>query len=283
MVVLSSIFIKNNMKRIVLLLLLEMTVSISTCFAQVLSDQALFVRQSDGTIIPQLDYIDYPESDQPSVTGLGNAPIYHSYPISSSNGNYSCTVKILGQLGTTESSSHMYERIAIVNQNGSIIFSRFGGDGAPFTTTKWLSLNENDNNYYRKIPLDANSYALIFAGWFYSYYSDAGEMVIVVVNKNVATLVYDGPAIAISETDFNFPNYYCQVCGYVSNQSFGTCPQCHAHDVTSDFFSMSFVKDGTGLINLETGLVEITPAKLTGKTKYTLYKDGNNLRIKEWR
>lgn len=283
MIVLSSIFIKNDMKRL-LLLLLSMTVSISTCFAQqVLNDQALFVRQSDGTIIPKLAYIDYPESDQPSVTGLGNAPTYHSYPISSSNGNYSCTIKILGQIGTTESSSHMYERIAIINQNGSIIFSRFGADGAPFTTTKWLSLNENDNNYYRKIPLDANSYALIFAGWYYSYYSDAGEMVIVVVNKNVATLVYDGPAIAISQTDFTCPDYYCHVCGYVSNQSFETCPICHSHDITSDNFSMSFVKDGTGLMNLETGLIEITPAKLAGKTKYTLYKDGNNLRIREWR
>ena len=38
----------------------------------------------------------------------------------------------------------------------------------PLTTTQWLSGDENDTHFFRKIDLDDNSYALIFAGWFFN-------------------------------------------------------------------------------------------------------------------
>ena len=46
---------------------------------------------------------------------------------------------------------------------------------------------------------------------------------------------------------------------------------------------MDFVKDLSRLIDPTTEDVSLTPARLARTTKYTLYKDGNNLRIKEWR
>ena len=71
-------------------------------------------------------------------------------------------------------------------------------------------------------------------------------MIIIIVNRNVATLVYDGNAEAISPTNFD-----------------------------SNCFSMDYVKDAENLRNQETGEMEITPAKLAGRTKYTLYKEGD--------
>ncbi|MBR4302897.1 MAG: hypothetical protein IKT80_04965, partial [Bacteroidaceae bacterium] len=118
----------------------------------------------------------------------------------------------------------------------------------------WLSGDDNDTNYFRKIDLNEDCFALIFAGWYHYYDDNPGEMIIIIVNRNVATLVYDGNAVAISPTNFD-----------------------------SNCFSMDFVKDAENIRNQETGEMEITPAKLAGRTKYTLYKEGDMLKIREWR
>lgn len=241
------------MKKKLYLLFLLMSVSIPSCFAQQTNGTNLF-EWSNGNVIPKLSYIE--EDDQPSeneLSSVGYTPnLYHSYLVRSSNNIYTCHVQIMGQQGVNESDDHCYEQFTIVDSNGSRIFRRFGECG-PLTTTQWLSSDYNDNNYFRKIPLDGNSYALIFAGWFFGYDDLLGEMIIIVVSKNVVTLVYDGRAAAVSPTDFDSNN-----------------------------FSMDFVKDGTGLTDPNTGLLEITPAKLVGRTKYRLYKDGNMLKIVQW-
>ena len=74
-----------------------------------------------------------------------------------------------------------------------------------------------------------------------------------VISKNVASIVYHDYAYAITPTDFD-----------------------------SNSFTMDFVKDLTRLKDSESGDVSITPEGLSGKTKYTLYKDGNLLKIREW-
>ena len=140
----------------------------------------------------------------------------------------------------------------ITDNNGNTIYKRFGYD--PLTTTQWLSGDDNDTNYFRKIDLNEDCFALIFAGWFFGYGSESGEMIIVIVNKNVATLVYDDYALATTVTDF-----------------------------TSSNFSMDFVKNGAEFINSDTGLLDLTSANLAGQTKYTLYKEGDMLKIREWR
>jgi hypothetical protein len=209
---------------------------------------------SNGNDIPNNNFIEI--TKQPSESRLASAgyttQLYHSFVVRSSNNEYECQIKILGQNGVNEDEHHRYELFCLVNNNGSTIVKRYGAFG-PLTTTRWLSGNIDDNNYFRKIDLDDDSYALFFAGWFYYYDNEPGEMIIVVVSKNVATIVYHGYAVAITPTDFNSNN-----------------------------FSMDFVKDATGLVNPNTGFVDITPDKLVGRTKYRLYKEGNMLKITSW-
>ena len=237
-----------KLKSLILLILISM----SSCYAQqVISETNLF-EWSNGNIVPKSIFIEL--DDQPSENSLesvGYAPnIYHSFSISSLNSNYNYTIQIKGQ--GIEDETKRYELFTITDNNGNTIYKRFGYD--PLTTTQWLSGDDNDTNYFRKIDLNEDCFALIFAGWYHYYDDNPGEMIIIIVNRNVATLVYDGNAVAISPTNFD-----------------------------SNCFSMDYVKDAENLRNQETGEMEITPAKLAGRTKYTLYKEGDMLKIREWR
>ncbi len=239
-------------KKLFLSLLAMLCLSMSSCYAQqVISETNLF-EWANGNIVPKSIFIEL--DDQPSENSLesvGYTPnTYHSFSISSLNSNYNYTIQIKGQ--GIEDETKRYELFTITDNNGNTIYKRFGYD--PLTTTQWLSGDDNDTNYFRKIDLNEDCFALIFAGWFFGYGSESGEMIIVIVNKNVATLVYDGNAVAISPTNFD-----------------------------SNYFSMDYVKDAENLRNQETGEMEITPAKLAGRTKYTLYKEGDMLKIREWR
>ena len=237
-----------KLKSLILLILINM----SSCYAQqVISETNLF-EWSDENIVPKSIFIEL--DDQPSensLTSVGYTPnTYHSFSISSLNSNYNYTIQIKGQ--GIEDETKRYELFTITDNNGNTIYKRFGYD--PLTTTRWLSGDDNDTNYFRKIDLNEDCFALIFAGWYHYYDDNPGEMIIIIVNRNVATLVYDGNAVAISPTNFD-----------------------------SNCFSMDYVKDAENLRNQETGEMEITPAKLAGRTKYTLYKEGDMLKIREWR
>ncbi len=237
-----------KLKSLILLILISM----SSCYAQqVISETNLF-EWSNGNIVPKSIFIEL--DDQPSensLTSVGYTPnTYHSFSISSLNSNYNYTIQIKGQ--GIEDETKRYELFTITDNNGNTIYKRFGYD--PLTTTQWLSGDDNDTNYFRKIDLNEDCFAIIFAGWYHYYDDNPGEMIIIIVNRNVATLVYDGNAVAISPTNFN-----------------------------SNSFSMDYVKDAENLRNQETGEMEITPAKLAGRTKYTLYKEGDMLKIREWR
>ena len=237
-----------KLKSLILLILISM----SSCYAQqVISETNLF-EWSNGNIVPKSIFIEL--DDQPSENSLesvGYTPnTYHSFSISSLNRNHNYTIQIKGQ--GIEDETKRYELFTITDNNGNTIYKRFGYD--PLTTTQWLSGDDNDTNYFRKIDLNEDCFALIFAGWFFGYGSESGEMIIVIVNKNVATLVYDDYALATTATDF-----------------------------TSSNFSMDFVKNGAEFINSDTGLLDLTSANLTGRTKYTLYKEGDMLKIREWR
>lgn len=221
---------------------------VTTCIAQ----ENLFSWQ-DGNAIANSDYIVY--NTQPSSNRLieiqKGTEALHMIQIKSKNSTYKCDIKIYGSKGVDEGDSHDYNHFELSENNNRLIYRRGGKYG--LTTTRCLSIDPWDNHYFRKIDLDDNSYAFIFAGDYLSMEEILGEMIIVVVNKNVATLVYDGPATAITPTDFD-----------------------------SDSFSMEFVTDGTDLIDPATGLLDITPAKLANRTKYRIYKEGNMLKIASW-
>jgi hypothetical protein len=220
-----------------------------TCVAQ----QNLFT-WVDGNVVANSNYIVYEEPQlSSSMISLieRTSQTLHTYPVSSINNEYECDVNIVTN-NIEDDDPYCYEQFDIKSKSGTLIY-RKRGIGLPLTQTVWLSRDYNDNNYFRKIDLNNDSYALFFTGWCYGIDDDLGEMVIVVVSKNVATLVYDGPAAAITPTNFN-----------------------------SSSFTMDFVTDGTGLKDIETGLLDITPEKLVGKTKYRLYKDGDVLKIVSW-
>ena len=236
------------MRKVLLLSQIMMFWCAITCVAQ----QNLFT-WVDGNVVANSNYIVY--NQQPTGSRfahiLSKTKVLHTLPVSSANNEYECDILIVGTQGIEEDGSHCYNQFDIKSKSGSLIFRRRGI--GPLTRTFHLSCDYNDVNYFRKIDLNNDSYALFFTGWCSGIDDDLGEMVIVVVSKNVATLVYDGPAAAITPTNFN-----------------------------SSSFTMDFVTDGTGLKDIETGLLDITPEKLVGKTKYRLYKDGDVLKIVSW-
>lgn len=168
-------------------------------------------------------------------------------------GQYECNVQILGTQGIDEDDSHIFYQFQLRDQyNNNLIFNRFGAH-LPFTTTRSLSKDYDDTNYFRKVDLDNVSYALFFTGMTPSLDDDLPEMVIVVVSKNVATLVFDGPAAAIDPTTFG-----------------------------SSYFSMNFITDGTGLRDPETGLFNISSETVGMRPKYAMIKSGNVLSISNY-
>lgn len=236
------------MRKVLLLSQIMMFWCAITCVAQ----QNLFT-WVDGNVVANSNYIVYEERQlSPSmISGIAKTShTLHSYQVSSLNNEYECDVNIVTN-HVESNDPDCYNQFDIKSKSGSLIFRRRGI--GPLTKTFHLSCDYNDVNYFRKIDLNNDSYALFFTGWCSGIDDDLGEMVIVVVSKNVATLVYDGPAAAITPTNFN-----------------------------SSSFTMDFVTDGTGLKDIETGLLDITPEKLVGKTKYRLYKDGDVLKIVSW-
>lgn len=233
--------------------LVFMTLSfVTTCVAQTMD---LFTWQN-GTVIPSSSsFIKY--DHQPSAARLAEmqskAKLLHSIPVQCQSGQYKCNVQILGTQGIDEDESHCYYQFELRDQyQNTLLFTR-RGSYLPLTTTRALSKNYGDLNYFRKIDLDNDTYALIFCGWITGYDDELGEMIIVIVSKNVATLVYDGPAAAITPADFN-----------------------------SGSFSMDIVTDGTDLFDSETGLLNITPQTVGNRTKYRIYKSGNILKVTSW-
>ncbi len=159
----------------------------------------------------------------------------------------------MGQDGIPETASHYYDYFDIVGNNGTVILRWYGED--LLTTTKALTRNKNRNNYFEKIPLNGDSYALVFCGMRDSYSDVPGEMIIVVVNKNQTVVVYDDyAAVAISPTNFD-----------------------------SNDFTMYFLKDLSGLYNPNIKDYDTSPANLCGRTFYRLRKDNDVLKIAQCR
>lgn len=239
------------MKKLLFVFIAVIQMCVSTCLAQT---EDLFIRETNGSVIPKDKYLLF--TSQPNEDMLVNMN-YQTYvhqvtTVYSPNHQYCCQVEIRSEENDPDFDE--YVLIKIVDSNNHVLFKRYGIDN--LTTTKLLSRNNNDNNYYIQIPLDDTSYALIFSGWYWYPSTVPGEMLIVVVNKNVATLVYAGVGASIS------PNGYT---------------------LSSNSFSMDFVSDLSGLrLNQNTGQFEEYGSGLNGKTKYTLYKDGNLLKIREW-
>lgn len=213
------------------------------------TDSDLF-EWSDGKVIPNSTFIDPELNDNGNWLDGVELMTWHTIPVNSANGKYKCNVLIESQ--SKEDGNHAFERLVIVDSQGTEIISL---TREFLTTTEYLDpVVGATENYFEKVDLDDDSYALFLTGWFWTYdTSHPGELIVVVVSKNVATLVYDGLAVAISPTDFD-----------------------------SDDFKMEYVKNASGLVDNETELLKITPKGLAYHVKHRMYKEGNILKITSW-
>lgn len=102
---------------------------------------------------------------------------------------------------------------------------------------------KNSNDYFIKVPLSNDSFALFFGGWLYPD-GTLPEMVVVVVTGDTAKVVYDDYAYAYKYTP-------------------------------GENFAIEYVKDTDNL--------PITESILKNQTKYKIWKEGNMLKYKSWK
>lgn len=238
-------FLTFKMKKPKFLLFLLMCVAAS-CSAPQYDESNLF-EWSHGKVIAKPEHTSsYVNSDDRWIDSLGfKVTDFKAYPISSQNNKYHCTVRIEGLQEKVE--EDRFEQITIVDSKGKELFrdydEMFGG-------TFLLRGDQNRDIYFEKIDLDDNSFALFLGKWFFSCCpQEPGDMMIIVVSKNRATLVYNGPACAITPVDFK-----------------------------SDNFSIEFVDNAIGLYDEEEGFI-FTPERLARHTVFRIYKEGNMLKF----
>lgn len=172
---------------------------------------------------------------------------YRTYPVSSPNGASRYTVHLVGV--NEKKYDDFYDGFRIVDSKGKEILLHSGYD--PLSTVEYLTTVRDDKRPFVQIPLDDDSFALIFGGILYEYDDGAGQMIIVVVRGDRATIVFDNYAFAYKYT-------------------------------SSPDFSIEFTDDVYGLLD-EHGLYTITEGTLKPHTKYKIWQEGNTLKYKTWK
>lgn len=111
---------------------------------------------------------------------------------------------------------------------------------------------EHDTRRYIKIPLDNDSFALLLGSIIYDGDDSAPEMLIIIVHKDQAKVVFDTRAFAYS---------------------FSPAPN----------FSVEFVDVMSWGKNAYGNDDNPTAEPLSSKTKYKIWKEGNMLKYKSWK
>ena len=94
-----------------------------------------------------------------------------------------------------------YDVVKITDEaTGKVLLQTEGPYGTLVSNIEYLTAGQSKAPYL-KLPLDDNSFALFFAGLVYTG-SDAPEMMIVVVNKNSASVVFDKMACVYKYTPY---------------------------------------------------------------------------------
>ena len=175
--------------------------------------------------------------------------IFKEFQLSSPDNKYHYTLRLNDTDQSLYDDNTCYDAFTLVDSKGDVILYRWGRD--PLSTVKYLTTNLSDDRFFIQVPLDEESFALIFSGWLFQFDDGAVEMIIVVVRKDKATVVFDGNAFAYKYTAA--PN-----------------------------FSMEFTDDVYGLLNNE-GRYTVTEAALKSHNKYKIWCEGNLLKYKSWK
>ncbi len=237
------------MKRFLLFLL---ALPLALVLAPVLASSPLVAQTvnlfdwSRGQVVPKTEFLTLGYLSVPDYRTSPKVSIYETFPIAVGTGTYQ--VKI-GGLSRQPDPDGLYDMFYILDRKGNTILSRKGYD--PLFTTRYLTMDYSKREYFIKVPLDDESFALIFGGWLFQFDDGAVEMVVVVVSNDKATVVFDSKAFAYKYTAP--PN-----------------------------FSMAFTDDAHGLLDSE-GKYTITEAALKPHNKYKIWREGNLLKYKRWK
>ncbi len=224
------------MKRL-LFLIFKLGISCSIC-AQ--TGENIFEWGTDQAIVVKNKFLEMYE-------GLyTNAPtyLYKEYDISTNDYN-SYKLKIKG-FDKTMPYTGEFDGFEIY-RNGKKILDYLSCDH--LYDVRYLTL-KNLNDYYIKVPLSEDSFALFFGGWLFGSGDETPEMVIAVVSADKAEVVFDDEAYAYKYT-------------------------------LGENFSIEFVDDINGLYDNKS--IEFTESFLKSRTKYKIWREGNMLKYKCWK
>ena len=228
----------------------KLTASLGIAYMTLVSATAQTVdlfNRAGKDIIPKEQFIAFYEKESTGGSRFRNSPTneYNTFNITSPNELHRYQISI-GGYPAQDAMGDSYEYFDIT-YNGKKLMRKWGY--APLWDVRLLTKNEDDRNYYIIVPLDDNSFALLFAGLVFDGDDDAGEMIVVVVNKDKATVVFDRPA-----------------CAY----SFTPAPN----------FAIEFTEKIDDILNAD-GYAIGTKADMKA-TKHKIWKEGNMLKYKSW-
>ena len=228
----------------------KLTASLGIAYMTLVSATAQTVdlfNRAGKDIIPKEQFIAFYEKESTGGSKFRNSPTneYNTFNITSPNELHRYQISI-GGYPAQDAMGDSYEYFDIT-YNGKKLMRKWGY--APLWDVRLLTKNEDDRNYYIIVPLDDNSFALLFAGLVFDGDDDAGEMIVVVVNKDKATVVFDRPA-----------------CAY----SFTPAPN----------FAIEFTEKIDDVLNAD-GYAIGTKADMKA-TKHKIWKEGNMLKYKKW-
>lgn len=237
------------MRKIVLLILCVY----ASCMAVWAQSEDVFTWRN-GLVVPSINS-EYIKGEE--ITASDEDPIYvwGSERVSSPNGKYMydiqrIDVKEMNVDSPIESFGRRMNEGVRIMYDGRPILTRWGY--GPFWTVEHLTRQENEQRTFLQVPLDEGSFALIFAAYFFDYDVDAGNMLIIVVNKDKATVVYDAPAFAYKY-------------------------------VPAPAFALEYTETVKLTIN-SSGNTDSCAADLSGTTwKHKIWKEGNILKHKKWK
>ena len=228
----------------------KLTASLGIAYMTLVSATAQTVdlfNRAGKDIIPKEQFIAFYEKESTGGSRFRNSPTneYNTFNITSPNELHRYQISI-GGYPAQDAMGDSYEYFDIT-YNGKKLMRKWGY--APLWDVRLLTKNEDDRNYYIIVPLDDNSFALLFAGLVFDGDDDAGEMIVVVVNKDKATVVFDKPA-----------------CAY----SFTPAPN----------FAIEFTEKIDDILNAD-GYAIGTKADMKA-TKHKIWQEGNMLKYKSW-
>lgn len=181
-----------------------------------------------------------------SEEGFGDIPLYtyKEYDVSSDNGD-SYRLKLMG--ANTEMPIHgNYDLYEICYKNKTIL-RHYPHD--LLYDTRFISVDKS-TDYFIKVPLSDDSFALFFGGWLFGSGDEATEMVVVVVSGGRAKVVFEDYAYAYQYTP-------------------------------GDNFSLEFIDDINGLYDIDS--IGFSESYMKVRTKYKIWKEGNMLKYKSWK